>query len=63
MVKGLILAALLALAACTTTKGSFCQISSPIRLSAETVDHLSDEEVTALLAHNQKGRALCGWKQ
>lgn len=63
MVKGLILAALLALAACTTTKGSFCQISSPIRLSAQTVDHLSDEEVAALLAHNEKMKRLCGAKQ
>lgn len=62
MVKGLILAAILALSTCQTTSGSFCQISSPIRLSAETVDHLSDEEVTALLAHNSKGARLCGWK-
>jgi len=62
MVKGLILAGLIALAGCQTTSGSFCQISSPIRLSSETVDHLSDEEVTALLAHNEKGRKLCGWK-
>ena len=63
MVKILALAALVALAGCTTTKGSFCQISSPIRLSVETIDHLSDEEVAALLAHNEKGRKLCGWKQ
>lgn len=62
MVKALTLAALLALAGCQTTSGSFCQISSPIRLSAEAVDHLSDEEVAAVLAHNEKGRKLCGWK-
>lgn len=60
MVKVLILAVLLA--GCTTTKGSFCQISSPIRLSGETVDHLSDAEVAAILAHNEKGAALCRWK-
>lgn len=63
MGKGLILAALLALAACTTTKGSFCQISSPIRLSSQVVDALSDAEVAAVLSHNEKGAALCGWKQ
>lgn len=57
-----LLAALLALVACTTAKGSFCDISSPVRLSAESVDALSDEEVRAILAHNRKGAALCGWK-
>jgi Zn-dependent protease with chaperone function len=62
MAKVLILAAALALAACQTTSGSFCQVSSPIRLSAETVDHLSDQEVAAILAHNEKGAALCRWK-
>jgi hypothetical protein len=62
MVKGLILAALIALSGCTTTKGSFCAISSPLRLSAEAVDHLSDVEARALLAHNRKGQKLCGWK-
>lgn len=50
------------LAACTTTKGSFCQIAQPIRLSGETIDHLSDEEVSSVLAANEKGRKLCGWK-
>lgn len=62
MVKGLILAVLIALAGCQTNGGQFCQISDPIRLSAETVDHLSDEEVAALLAHNAKGARLCGWQ-
>lgn len=64
MVKRLIrTCAILALVAgCTTAKGSFCQISSPIRLSAETVDHLTDAEVVDLYARNEKGRKLCGWK-
>jgi len=51
----------LALAGCTSAKGSFCAISSPIRLSPSVVDALSDAEVKAMLAHNRKGQALCGW--
>jgi hypothetical protein len=62
MVKGLILVILVSLAGCGTTKGSFCAASSPLRLSAEVVDRLSDAEAKALLAHNRKGQKLCGWK-
>lgn len=61
MAKVLILAALLALAGCQTS-GSFCQISSPIRLSPEAIAAMSDGEVAATLAHNEKGAALCGWR-
>jgi len=50
-----------ALAGCATTKGSFCSISSPFRLSSSAVDALSYAEVKAMLAHNRKGQALCGW--
>jgi hypothetical protein len=66
MVKALKLAAIAAIAslcACTTApKGSFCSVSEPIRLRAEIVDQLSDEEVKEMLRLNEKGRALCGWK-
>ena len=54
--------ALVAITGCQTTKGSFCQISDPIRLSAETVDRMSDQEVAAVLAHNEKQAKLCGVK-
>lgn len=61
MGKVAILAVLL-LAGCTTTKGgNFCQISSPMRLSSQAVDALSDAEVKQLLAHNKRGVKLCGW--
>jgi hypothetical protein len=40
-----ILAALLALVACTTQSGSFCDISKPVRLTAASIDALSDAEV------------------
>ena len=54
MGKGLIAVALLvALAGCTTAKGGFCAVSSPLRLSAKAVDALSDQEARALLAHNR----------
>lgn len=62
MVRTLIVALALSLAGCQTPKGSFCQISNPIRLSPETVDHLADQEVAAVLAHNEKLQRLCGWK-
>ncbi|TGS63022.1 hypothetical protein EN844_24640 [Mesorhizobium sp. M3A.F.Ca.ET.201.01.1.1] len=62
MVKGLILAALIALAGCTTAKGGFCSVSSPIRLSVKAIDAISDEEARTVLAHNRKGEKLCGWR-
>jgi hypothetical protein len=63
MVRTLILAGLIALAGCTTTKGSFCAIASPQRPSAAAVDAMTDAQVKALLAHNRTGQKLCGWKQ
>ncbi|RWL94926.1 MAG: hypothetical protein E5X80_09215 [Mesorhizobium sp.] len=63
MGKRLIAAVLAAaLGGCTTTKGGFCAVSSPLRLSGRAVDTLSDEEARALLAHNRKGEKLCGWR-
>lgn len=66
MGKGLNLALVAALAVglfgCTTAKGSFCTVSSPLRLSAKAVDALSDAEARALLAHNRRGERLCGWR-
>lgn len=64
MGKGLIVVALVAaLAGCSTAKGGFCAVSSPLRLSAKAVDALSEEEARALLAHNLKGEKLCGWRR
>lgn len=61
MVKALALAALLCAASCTTTKGSYCSISSPIRLSDKAIGALSDAEVADILARNETGAKLCGW--
>jgi len=60
--KALALALLLAIAGCTHTAGTFCDVAKPNRLSAEAVDQLTDAEARAQLAHNRKGQKLCGWK-
>jgi hypothetical protein len=60
--KAAALALLLLLAACQSQGGSWCDISSPIRLSDKAIDALSDEEVSAVLRHNSKGAALCKWE-
>ncbi|CDX21537.1 conserved exported hypothetical protein [Mesorhizobium plurifarium] len=63
MGKGLIIAAMAAaLAGCTTAKGGFCAVASPMRLSVRVVDALADREARVLLAHNRKGEKLCGWR-
>lgn len=62
MVRALILASMLALPACQTTGGSFCDIASAIRPSQEQIDQMTDAQVNELLAHNEKGQRLCGWK-
>lgn len=57
------LVALIVLAGCSATaKGGFCAISQQIRPSAATIDAMTDAEVKAILAHNRKGRQLCGWR-
>jgi hypothetical protein len=59
----LIVAALIALAACTTTpSGLFCEISTPLRPSPAAIGAMTDAEVAAMLRHNKRGQALCNWK-
>ncbi|MFC3324248.1 hypothetical protein [Mesorhizobium cantuariense] len=60
MVK--IVALVLLLAGCTSTGGSFCAAGHPIRPAKAEVATLSDASVAAILAHNEKGRKLCGWR-
>lgn len=62
MGKVTLIAGLLFLAACTTTGGSFCDIAKPIRPTPEQVETLTDSQVSELLAHNERGRRLCGWR-
>lgn len=51
------------LSACQHMGGSFCDIAKPERLTPATVDAMTDAEVEKALAHNEKGRRLCGWVQ
>lgn len=52
------------LASCQTAGGgTFCDIAAPIRLSDGVIAAMTDAEVERALAHNEKGRRLCGWKQ
>ncbi|MGT3569111.1 hypothetical protein ACVQH5_29350 [Klebsiella pneumoniae] len=53
---------LFALVGCQTTGGSFCGVAKPIRPSKETIAHLTDAEVSAILSHNRKLTQLCGVK-
>jgi len=62
MVKGLMLAALLALSACQTASGSFCALNKPQRPSAAEIAAMSDERVREVLALNETGQRLCGWR-
>jgi predicted small lipoprotein YifL len=39
---------------------SFCVVAEPIYLSPE--DKLSDRTLRKVLAQNEKGASLCGWK-
>lgn len=63
MVKVLALGLLLVLAGCQTTGGSFCAIEHPIRPTRAEIAMLSDATVAAILAQNEKGKKLCGWRQ
>ena len=60
MVK--IIALSLMLAACTAAGGSFCAVEHPIRPTKSEVETLSDASVAAILAHNEKGQTICGWR-
>lgn len=62
MVKALTLATLLALTACTTPSGSWCDIARPQRPSQAEIDAMSDARVAEVLAWNRKGVKLCGWR-
>lgn len=54
---------LLSLSACATSgpvADSFCAVARPIYFA--TSDVLSDRTERAVIAHNETGEKLCGWK-
>lgn len=57
-----VILALLVLTACTTARGSFCEVTKPFRPGEGLIAMMSDAEVKAVLAHNKKGEKLCGWR-
>jgi hypothetical protein len=51
----------LMLAGCSTTRpGDFCVVSEPIRPSA--TDTLTTGTARQVLAHNEYGQKVCGWR-
>lgn len=62
MVKALILCAALALSACATAQGSFCQIAKPQRPSSDEIAAMTDARAAEVLAFNLKGKRLCSWR-
>jgi hypothetical protein len=57
--KVLMLAALVALAACQHAGGGFCDVEKPNR---NPVEDMTPAEQRTALAHNLKGEKLCGWR-
>lgn len=61
----LILVAMLALGACSTERVVYvsdgCLWSEPIRPTKAEIAALTAETVKAILEHNEKGAAVCGW--
>lgn len=58
----LMLLAMLISTSCVTSgpADSFCVIAKPIYFSSK--DLLSNETERAIIAHDEKGAAICGWK-
>jgi hypothetical protein len=48
------------LAGCSTTAGDFCIVSHPIRPSSS--DSLTEGTARQVLAHNEYGARVCGWR-
>lgn len=63
LVRTCAILALVAVAGCTTSRGSFCAISQPWRVSKETIQTMTEAQVKAALAHNRYGAKACGWKR
>lgn len=58
----ILIAVLAGAAACTTAKGSFCDLAPDLRYSQKVYDSMSDAEAARHLAYLRTGEKLCGWK-
>ena len=52
----------LAIGACQTRGGNPCDGWRPMRPSQAEIAAMSDEQVAAVLEHNEFGRKTCGWR-
>jgi starvation-inducible outer membrane lipoprotein len=69
MVKALILAAAISLAACTTTPAPvedprrvWCEHSEPARHSPAAIEQMARAELDHVNTHNRRGQEWCGWR-
>ena len=58
----LIMVMTLALAGCTTTSGSFCQIAPQLKYRQQVYDAMTDAEAARHLGYLKTGERLCGWR-
>jgi len=65
IIRCIFCAAFVVLAGCQTVPvdGDFCRRNQPLRFSSAQVDAMTDEQVARVLAHNERGAKLCGWKR
>ncbi len=59
-----VLALTVILSACQSVpiRGDFCYRNQPIRLTPAVIDQMSDKALARILANNERGETLCGWK-
>ncbi|CAI2934662.1 hypothetical protein [Aminobacter niigataensis] len=58
----LLIVVLTGLSACTTAKGSFCEIAPDLSYRQQVYDAMNDGEAARHLAYLKTGERLCGWK-
>ncbi|AWC25585.1 hypothetical protein CO731_05084 [Aminobacter sp. MSH1] len=59
----LLIVVLTGLAACTTARGSFCELAPDLRYSQAVYDAMNDAEAARHLAYLKTGERICGWKK
>lgn len=58
----MLLVVTLGMAACQSSGGTFCAISKPIRPTQSEIATMSDQSIAQVLAYNERGQRLCGWR-
>ncbi len=60
--KALAILAVVILAGCTTTSGTFCKIAPQLKYSQKVYDAMDDAEAARHLTYLKTGEKLCGWR-